>query len=303
MMVLYWSSLIMCTVALSMLAHDVMLTYHYPNRNVMCVRKKIPTPSKPWTQLQSVVHKIALWIVTKITARRTRLIELHERYRWLVWSYRPLYFYISLKDIQNADAIIEHEVRLRMRNGSIANHQKAFQEMHNIYNKYAAYCQSNHIKSRDEYHVSHVESPSSIFITVGVNNEKKNYTYDEVMSMVAQYIANPNPWLFPTHLFEKEVLVDNVPGVYIIHNTTDDRYYVGQSVRLLQRLKHHLSGAGNNHIYADYKAGKQFKVRAIPLEGSEFSNLNDMERHYIKLYTANINGYNQTKGNRTKITV
>lgn len=89
------------------------------------------------------------------------------------------------------------------------------------------------------------------------------------------------------------------PGVYIIHNETKRMYYVGQSVRLSSRLKDHFSGHGNPDVYADYKYGNKFRIRWVFLDGSEFTDLNFMERYYIKQYNSFENGYNKTAGNKS----
>ena len=88
-------------------------------------------------------------------------------------------------------------------------------------------------------------------------------------------------------------------GVYIIHNKTKDQYYVGQSVHVLKRVTAHLTGHGNGNVYADYKYGDTFTVRLVPLVGSGYQNLNDLERDMIYAYNAFDNGYNATRGNRT----
>jgi hypothetical protein len=88
-------------------------------------------------------------------------------------------------------------------------------------------------------------------------------------------------------------------GVYILHNTTKDAYYVGQSVHVLQRVTQHLTGHGNGDVYADYKHGNTFTVRLVPLVGSGYENLNDLERDMIEAYDAYECGYNATRGNRT----
>lgn len=89
------------------------------------------------------------------------------------------------------------------------------------------------------------------------------------------------------------------PGVYIIHNETKRMYYVGQSVRLSSRLKDHFSGHGNPDVYADYKYGNKFRICWVFLDGSEFTDLNFMERYYIKQYNSFENGYNKTAGNKS----
>jgi hypothetical protein len=88
-------------------------------------------------------------------------------------------------------------------------------------------------------------------------------------------------------------------GVYILHNVTKDKYYVGQSVRVMQRVRQHLTGHGNGDVYADWKYGDVFTVRTISLVESGYQSLNDLERDMIDAYDAMSSGYNKTRGNRT----
>lgn len=87
-------------------------------------------------------------------------------------------------------------------------------------------------------------------------------------------------------------------GVYILHNETKEKYYVGQSVRVLSRITQHLTGHGNGDVYADYKNGDEFTVQTISLISSGYLSLNDLERDAIRAYDAFDNGYNRTRGNR-----
>ena len=86
-------------------------------------------------------------------------------------------------------------------------------------------------------------------------------------------------------------------GVYILHNTTKDLYYVGQGVRVYGRLSQHFMGHGNADVYADWKYGDRFEIKVIPLTGSGYQSLNDLERDAIESYDAFERGYNRTRGN------
>ena len=88
-------------------------------------------------------------------------------------------------------------------------------------------------------------------------------------------------------------------GVYILHNKSKNLHYVGQSVHVLQRVSTHLTGHGNGNVYADFKYGDSFTVRLVPLVGSGYQSLNDLERDMIEAYDAYAHGYNATRGNRT----
>lgn len=87
-------------------------------------------------------------------------------------------------------------------------------------------------------------------------------------------------------------------GVYILHNVSKGKYYVGQSIRVLTRINQHLTGHGNGDIYADFKYGDAFTVGTIPIQGSGYQSLNDLERDAIAAYNAMDHGYNMTRGNR-----
>lgn len=87
-------------------------------------------------------------------------------------------------------------------------------------------------------------------------------------------------------------------GVYILYNYTKDMYYVGQSVKLFQRVNSHFTGHGNGDVYADYKYGDWFTIKLIALKKSGFRTLNELERNAISTYGAYSKGYNKTRGNR-----
>ncbi len=86
-------------------------------------------------------------------------------------------------------------------------------------------------------------------------------------------------------------------GVYVLHNTTQDRYYVGQSIRVLDRVNQHFTGHGNGDVYCDFKNGDHFTVRTISLVSSGYESINDLERQLIDAHDAYRRGYNKTRGN------
>ena len=97
----------------------------------------------------------------------------------------------------------------------------------------------------------------------------------------------------------KSIALDHdFAGVYILHNTTKDKYYVGQSQKVFKRVYQHFSGSGNGDVYADYCRGDYFTVKMIALNNSGFSTLNELERCAIDRYDAYTKGYNKTRGNR-----
>ena len=87
-------------------------------------------------------------------------------------------------------------------------------------------------------------------------------------------------------------------GIYVIHNKSKDMYYVGQSVRVVGRVRQHLTGHGNGDVYADYKYGDKFEINLVSLRESGYDSLDALERDTIKAYDAYTKGYNRTRGNR-----
>lgn len=90
----------------------------------------------------------------------------------------------------------------------------------------------------------------------------------------------------------------NFAGVYILHNKTKDRYYVGQGQKVANRVNAHFSGRGNGDVYADHKYGDVWTIRIIELNQSGFKTLNTLEREAIAYYDAYTHGYNKTRGNQ-----
>jgi len=86
-------------------------------------------------------------------------------------------------------------------------------------------------------------------------------------------------------------------GVYVLHNSTRDKYYVGQGQRVLSRVTQHFSGHGNGDVYADWSYGDAFTIRTIALRGSGYRSLDDLERDTITAFSAYDDGYNRTRGN------
>jgi hypothetical protein len=92
---------------------------------------------------------------------------------------------------------------------------------------------------------------------------------------------------------------DDITGVYVLHNESNDKSYVGQSVRVYHRVHAHLTGRGNGDVYADYKHGDKFDIRAITLAESGYPSLNALEKDAISAHRARTKGYNKQRGNRS----
>jgi len=93
----------------------------------------------------------------------------------------------------------------------------------------------------------------------------------------------------------------NFDGIYILHNLTKDKHYVGQSVNVIKRVTMHFGGknSGNKDVYRDYVKGDQWTIKLISMKQTNYFNLNDLEKYAIKLYRGYDKGYNKTRGNKS----
>ena len=107
--------------------------------------------------------------------------------------------------------------------------------------------------------------------------------------------------------------VSNVPGIYLIKNTINNKCYIGQSIRLRTRLQDHYSTAISRKCQNQkdrmilYKAIEKYGIDNFEYEilfsedTKDFNNikrvLDNLEKQYISEYNSYIpNGYNQTIG-------
>lgn len=107
--------------------------------------------------------------------------------------------------------------------------------------------------------------------------------------------------------------VEDLAGIYIIHNRKKDIYYVGKSEGVFGRTyQHFITDPAKNkaryestvmfnlrEIYDDYRLGDNFNISLIPLENTSFSTLDDLEGNAISAYNSSVeySGYNRTNGN------
>lgn len=90
-----------------------------------------------------------------------------------------------------------------------------------------------------------------------------------------------------------------IKGVYIIWNKTKNKYYVGQSKDINNRIfkQHFKKGDVANIVFAkDWFEQDDFCYKIIPLETKD--ELDQTEREYILKYNSFVNGYNSTSGNK-----
>lgn len=90
-------------------------------------------------------------------------------------------------------------------------------------------------------------------------------------------------------------------NIYIIKNTINDKVYIGQTLFDVEtRWKQHLQEAKkhtNRHLYnaINYYGEDKFYYEIL-VKDVEDKDLNDLEKHYIKLYDSFNSGYNMTIG-------
>ncbi|UTL74790.1 GIY-YIG nuclease family protein [Bacillus halotolerans] len=129
------------------------------------------------------------------------------------------------------------------------------------------------------------------------NREKVRKEFDALRNKMISY--TPEELLLFKNKKERESKgLNNFSGIYIIHNSDKDIYYVGQAVRVFDRAYNHfLANAGNDRVYEDFCLGNTFRISLMPLSITSFSTLNELEGNAIRAYDSIHKGYNKMPGN------
>lgn len=102
--------------------------------------------------------------------------------------------------------------------------------------------------------------------------------------------------------------VQNIPGIYFIKNIINNKYYIGQSIKIRSRLLKHISIFNSNKYDAPlYRAFSKYGLENFQygildtFNDKDFTaikkKLDELEIQYILKYNSfGSNGYNQTKG-------
>lgn len=87
-------------------------------------------------------------------------------------------------------------------------------------------------------------------------------------------------------------------GLYFIHNKILNKFYIGKSKNVFNRVRDHFrKGKGNPGVYEDYDCGFDFAISFIRLEDSPFDDLYELEDNAIRAYNSiEPNGYNKVIG-------
>ena len=111
--------------------------------------------------------------------------------------------------------------------------------------------------------------------------------------------------LFSNKTLQKQIT--NNAGIYIFKNIINNKYYVGQAIRIKKRLVSHIGNFNNsrcdNPLYRAFsKYGlENFEYQVLEdIEGSDYKQirvkLDSLEKQYIQKFNSYSNGYNQTLG-------
>lgn len=91
-------------------------------------------------------------------------------------------------------------------------------------------------------------------------------------------------------------------GIYKITNTINGRCYIGQSIDIITRWRHHRSYPLSSSHYPLYRAFDKYGLANFNfeiIEECQPSELDAKECAYIKIFNSYLDGYNQTSGGST----
>ncbi|PAD85001.1 hypothetical protein CHH57_01435 [Niallia circulans] len=132
-------------------------------------------------------------------------------------------------------------------------------------------------------------------------NSKREQTRKEL-----DLIRNRNKKYSPEDLLKlknynirRQLNMEDIAGIYVIHNVDLDKYYIGQAKSIFDRVYQHFkANSGNVEVFEDFKLGDYFEISIIPLGQVNFGDLNELEDNAIRAYNSMYpNGYNKVMGN------
>ena len=109
-----------------------------------------------------------------------------------------------------------------------------------------------------------------------------------------------NDFKYKAHLKSKT----DFTGIYLICNSTKNKWYVGQGKSTVTRcFDHFKQGIKDNapQIYLDWLADDKFYINFIKMSDTKYDSLDKLEMDYIAKYDCKYHGYNTVKGNSAKI--
>lgn len=133
------------------------------------------------------------------------------------------------------------------------------------------YCQKRYIKRR---------------ITKLASGKLKT-TPKQLIKLYNTQLIGPNPTRYARQF--------DFSGVYVVHNTTRNRYFVGSSETVLDHAIQSFCQSDDTDMYHDYKNGDRFKVSMFAVDPSKYAGIDATRQAVIKQYNAYPHGYNLTE--------
>lgn len=140
---------------------------------------------------------------------------------------------------------------------------------------------NGHIKKKNAAFRAEIES--GMFISL--DEFEKNWISDRYGNKgLAGYKYNDGPGCYVIMIYGSE---PSNPG-----GDDYENIYIGQSVKVCQRVHNHFNGKGNGDVYADRKMGKHLYVH---FEACSKEEMNALEKRLISVFGAT-RSYNKTRG-------
>lgn len=132
-------------------------------------------------------------------------------------------------------------------------------------------------RERNKYH--------TLIILESLRTKQNKYTPEEILNLRLKINST-------------KMGFDELEGIYLIHNTTLNKFYIGKSKNVFNRVYDHFrKGSGSPEVYEDYDGGFDFAISFIRLEDSPYNDLDELEDNAIRAYNCiEPYGYNKVIG-------
>ncbi len=122
--------------------------------------------------------------------------------------------------------------------------------------------------------------------------EKKSELFARLVSGDEKIPANEFLDLYETRTYNfasntcdiKIMKTIDFEGVCVLHNCTQDLYYVGLGDKVMYKVSRHLRGFGNEKLFQDFSAGVDMRVMMYRLEDYSYKTNAEMKRAVIEAY-------------------
>lgn len=139
------------------------------------------------------------------------------------------------------------------------------------------------------------------YVSVQTQTAKAKETVDRMLSSKEKVTAEEFMQMYDLRIYDISSkqsdikMMKNIEfeGVYILHNKSKNKYYVGKGNKIFRKIDRHFRGYGNADIYKDFQRGNKFYVRIIRLKNSGYDNIDILANEISKKYKAYETGYNK----------